>query len=88
MLSYSIVRAVIGLVDLYSTLIIVYCLMSWIPRGNGGLLEDARGVLGAVCEPYLGLFRRIIPPIAMMDFSPIVAILVLQMVARLITAIL
>lgn len=30
-------------------------------------------------EPYLGLFRRFIPPVGMIDFSPIVAFLVLGM---------
>lgn len=85
--TFAIYRVVVSLVDLYSTLIIVYCLMSWIPRGSG-IIEDIRGVLATVCEPYLGLFRRIIPPIAMMDFSPIVAILVLQLVPRVFAAIL
>ncbi|EJD66580.1 shape determination protein, partial [Bacillus sp. 916] len=34
--------------------------------------------LAAICEPYLEPFRRIIPPIAMLDISPIVAIIVLR----------
>jgi len=33
-----------------------------------------------VCEPYLRLFRRIVPMVGMLDFSPIVAILVLTLV--------
>ena len=36
------------------------------------------GFLRDVCEPYLGIFRRFIPPIGPVDISPIVAILVLQ----------
>jgi len=32
-----------------------------------------------VCEPYLRIFRRIIPMVGMLDFSPIVAILVLTL---------
>jgi YggT family protein len=36
--------------------------------------------LREVCEPYLRLFRRIIPMAGMFDFSPIVAILVLALV--------
>lgn len=38
------------------------------------------GFLRDVTEPYLGLFRRFIPPIGPVDVSPIVAILVLQIV--------
>ncbi|MBV9606471.1 MAG: YggT family protein [Solirubrobacterales bacterium] len=33
-----------------------------------------------VCEPYLRLFRRFIPPIGMFDFTPMVAIIVLYIV--------
>jgi YggT family protein len=40
----------------------------------------ALGFLRDVTEPYLGLFRRFIPPIGPIDISPIVAILVLQFV--------
>ena len=33
-----------------------------------------------MCEPYLSIFRRFIPPIGPIDISPIVAILFLQFV--------
>ena len=33
-----------------------------------------------VCEPYLRLFRRFVPPIGMFDFTPMVAIIVLYIV--------
>ena len=42
------------------------------------------GFLRDVCEPYLGLFRRFIPAIGPVDISPIVAILVLQIVGQII----
>lgn len=32
-----------------------------------------------ICEPYLEPFRRIIPPLGMIDISPIVALIVLQL---------
>ncbi|RCK10912.1 hypothetical protein DT075_23950 [Bacillus licheniformis] len=35
-------------------------------------------VLASLCEPYLEPFRRIIPPLGMIDISPIVAIFVLK----------
>lgn len=40
----------------------------------------ALGFLRDVVEPFLGLFRRFIPPIGPIDISPIVAILLLQIV--------
>jgi YggT family protein len=60
----------------YSILIIVYVLMSWFPIS--GIFEDIYRVLGSVVEPYVGIFRRIIPPLGMIDITPIIALLVLQ----------
>lgn len=67
-------------VQFYIWLIIIYVLMSWFPVS--GVFADIQRVLASIVEPYLGLFRRIIPPIGMMDISPIVAILVLQLAVR------
>ena len=39
-----------------------------------------------VCEPYLRLFRRIIPAMGMFDFSPVVAIIVLWALRALIVS--
>ena len=44
------------------------------------------GFLREVCEPYLRLFRRILPSFGGLDFSPIIAIIVLQLAARLIAS--
>lgn len=62
----------------YQLCIIVYVLLSWFPME--GFIRELRDVLANFCEPYLGLFRRIIPPIGMIDISPIIAIIVLQLV--------
>lgn len=70
--------------DLYVGVIFVYVLMSWIPNMGGGLLSFYRA-LGKLCDPFLDLFKRIIPPIGgMLDLSPIFAILVVQLAGRLI----
>jgi uncharacterized protein YggT (Ycf19 family) len=62
----------------YMWLIVAYVLMSWFPVS--GAFADLYRVLASVCEPYLALFRRFIPPIGALDISPMVAILVLQIV--------
>lgn len=73
----------VRLVDVYTLLIFVYVMMSWIPTKRG-LLADIDNVLARLCDPYLDLFRRFVPPIGgMVDISPIVAILALQLVVRL-----
>jgi YggT family protein len=44
------------------------------------------GFLRDVCEPFLRLFRRILPSFGGLDFSPMIAIIVLQAAARLISS--
>ena len=75
------------LIELYGLVIVVYCLMSWIPQMNGWI-NDLYSVLGKICDPYLDLFRRVIPAAGGLDFSPIVALLVLAAISRLIVIIL
>ncbi|HEX6594854.1 MAG TPA: YggT family protein [Bacillota bacterium] len=59
---------------IYGYALIIYIFMSWFP----GARESSFGrFLTKICEPYLEPFRRIIPPLGMIDFSPIVAIFVL-----------
>ena len=48
---------------------------------QGGLLQDIAAVLDSVCGPWL---RRFIPPMGGIDFSPVVAIIALQLVQRLV----
>lgn len=81
-------NVILALINFYSILIVVYVLMSWIPQGAARIVEDIRSVLASICEPYLGLFRRFIPPLGIVDISPIVAILVLELLGWLIAAIL
>ncbi|MDK2925196.1 MAG: YggT family protein, partial [Bacillota bacterium] len=37
-----------------------------------------------VTEPFLEPFRRLLPPVGMIDFSPILALLVLSFIRRLV----
>ena len=80
------VRAII---TVYTLLIIAYILSSMF-FAFGGRVPYARwssailGFLRDVCEPYLGFFRRFIPPLGPIDLSPIVAIFVLQIIGGII----
>ena len=83
----SVAYLIYSLADVYTMIIFVYVLMSWIPNTTG-VIGDIYRVLGKVCDPFLDLFRRFIPPIGgMVDISPIVALLVLQFGVRLIVGI-
>ena len=77
-----ILSLIIRLVDVYTMLIFVYVILSWIPQKKG-FVADVDRALGMLCDPYLNLFKKIIPPIGgMIDISPILAIIVLQLVVR------
>lgn len=84
----SLAYLIYAVADAYTMVIFVYVLMSWIPASTG-IVADIYRVLGKVCDPYLDLFRRFIPPIGgIVDISPIIALLVLQFGVRLIIGIL
>ena len=73
----------------YSLLIIAYILSSLF-FAFGGRMPYARwssallGFLRDVCEPYLSIFRRFIPPLGPLDLSPVIGIFVLNIVGALI----
>lgn len=77
----------VSLCDVYSMVLFVYVMMSWIPNMSG-VVADVYTVLGKMSDPYLDLFRRFIPPIGNVDISPIFALLVLQFVVRFIVGLL
>ena len=86
-LNYTIANVIAQLFRIYNILIIIWCVLSWIPRGSGAL-DDFRGAIGMLVEPWLNIFRRFIPPLGGIDFSPIVAIFALEAIERLLLAIL
>ena len=66
----------------YIILIFVRILLSWIPRiPYHPVLSAVIGFVTDVTDPYLRLFRRVIPPVGgggfALDLSPIVATIVL-----------
>ncbi|MEO1593330.1 MAG: YggT family protein [Cyanobacteria bacterium J06632_22] len=66
--------------NLYFVLLIVRILLSWFP--NLDWSNPLLSALGQLTDPYLNLFRSLIPPMGGIDFSAILAILLLQFVTR------
>jgi YggT family protein len=85
----SIANFLNAMLIVYLILIFAYIITSLI-FSFGGRIPYSKwssailGFLRDVCEPYLGIFRRFIPPIGPVDVSPIVAILLLQIVGGII----
>jgi len=71
--------------QVYTWLLIIRILLSWI-RHNP--YQPIIRFIYEVTEPYLGLFRRIVPPFGPMDLSPIVAFFVLQLIRQIVNSIL
>jgi len=77
------------LVLVYLVLIFIRILTSWIPRmPYNRYLAAFLKFVSDVTDPYLNLFRRILPPVRMggagLDLSPIVATFVLIIVSTLV----
>jgi YggT family protein len=74
----------------YLLCIIAYILTSWVPLPYNVWLNRVQRFLYDVVDPYLRLFRRVIPQLSVaglgLDLSPIIAILVLTIVYRLVLA--
>ena len=72
---YQLVVFLNYIVNFYELLIVVWCLLTWVPIRQGGLMEDIATAIGRIVEPYLSLFRRLIPPLGGMVWRAIVGIL-------------
>jgi YggT family protein len=75
-------------IGVYILLILVHIILSWFQLPYRVWLYKIRQFLADVCEPYLRLFRRFLPPLGPLDLSPMVAIVVLIIVDQVIGSIL
>ena len=85
-LLYDAVDSVRSFVDVfiyvYILVIFIYILTSWIPLPYSPWLNRIQRFLYDVCDPYLRLFRRVVPQLGPLDISPILAVIVLVGVQR------
>ena len=61
----------------YILLLFAYILTSWVRLPYRPWLNRVQRFLYDVCDPYLRLFRRFLPPFGPLDLSPMVALIVL-----------
>lgn len=69
-----------ALLRTYFYAILLYALLSLIAPGGYSPLQS---VLASICEPVLRPFRRLIPPIAGIDLSPLWAVIAIQAILLL-----
>jgi uncharacterized protein YggT (Ycf19 family) len=72
----------------YTILIFAYILTSWVRLPYSPWLNRIQRFLYDVCEPYLRLFRRILPFRGPLDFSPLIATIALWVLATVLRRIL
>ena len=73
-------------VGVYVLVIFLYVLASWIQLPYS--LRPVQRFLYDVCEPYLRLWRRILPTAGPIDLSPMVAVIALVLLERIVVTVL
>ena len=77
------INTVLAFINIYTFLLIVRILLSWFPNINW--FDPPFSIVSQLTDPYLNVFRSIIPPLGGLDFSPILAILLLQVIQSVLT---
>ena len=75
-------------ISVYVLIIFAYIILSWVRLPYSPWLNRIQRFLYDVCDPYLRIFRRLLPSFGAFDFSPIVGVLTLFLIDRVINSIL
>lgn len=67
-------------ISIYTALLFIRILLSWFPNINW--FDPPFSILSQLTDPYLNVFRSIIPPLGGLDFSPILGLLLLQILQQ------
>ncbi|CAA3012405.1 ylmG homolog 2, chloroplastic [Olea europaea subsp. europaea] len=68
-------NGILSFLNIYNTLLVVRLVLTWFPNAPPAVVSP----LSTLCDPYLNIFRGIIPPLGgTLDLSPILAFLVLN----------
>jgi YggT family protein len=87
MIGAPIIMVITQFANLYSLLIFVWAIFSWFDHSRG-ILKDIYNVLNTLVGPYVNIFRRFLPRLGGMDFSPFLALIVLQIAVRFLSSLL
>ena len=75
-------------VYVYSLLILAYIITSWVRMPYSVWLNRIQRFLYDVCDPYLRLWRRILPMFGPLDLSPVVGVFFLYVLLAVVVSIL
>jgi uncharacterized protein YggT (Ycf19 family) len=71
-------------IGVYILLILAFIITSWIRLPYSPWLNRIQRFLYDVCDPYLRLFRRVLPPFGPLDLSPMLGVVVLIVLQQVI----
>jgi YggT family protein len=84
---FPLITVLQNIINIYVLVIIAWAILSWFNQGRG-MVSDIYNALDKIVSPYVDIFRRFIPRAGGMDFSPFVAIIVLQVFRMLLVGLL
>lgn len=79
------ISTLLTFIQIYSYLLIARVLLTWFPQIDW--YNQPFAALSQITDPYLNLFRNIIPPLGGIDLSPILAFLALNVVSGLLAGV-
>ena len=72
-------------VTVYSLLILAYIITSWVRLPYSLWLNRIQRFLYDVCDPYLRIWRRILPTFGPLDLSPVVGVAFLYIISNILS---
>jgi len=88
-LLYDVVDSVVSFVQVfiyvYSILILAYIITSWVRLPYSLWLNRIQRFLYDVCDPYLRIWRRILPTFGPLDLSPVVGVAFLYILSNILS---
>jgi uncharacterized protein YggT (Ycf19 family) len=69
----------------YSILILAYIITSWVRLPYSLWLNRVQRFLYDVCDPYLRIWRRILPTFGPLDLSPVVGVAFLYILSNILS---
>ena len=75
-------------IGVYILLLFAYILTSWVRLPYRPWVNRVQRFLYDVCDPYLRIFRRFLPPLGPLDLSPMVGVIVLIVVRNVLVSLL
>ena len=72
------------LLQLYVFVLLVRIVLSWFPLEPGGAMATVNGYLRSVTDPVLDPVRRLLPRTGMIDLSPLIVLIGIQVIQAVI----